>query len=208
MRSVKRVGWNPTEAGERTRMRSTQQFSITLPNDMADMVRGKVASGEYATESEVIRDGLRAMQARDRAVEVWLREQVGPAYDAIKADPSRAVSAQQVRATLAAEHARVTHAHETDGPAKPCRIVGTVGPMKAKPGGWRKDRSEAERPSTTRRIPLPEPVSRIYQAVAESRSPLPWPKVHPGRPFDRFDRGSHRRGGTWPDVIQDVSSWP
>lgn len=47
-------------------MRSTQQFSITLPNEMADAVRAKVATGEYATESEVIRDGLRALLARDR----------------------------------------------------------------------------------------------------------------------------------------------
>jgi antitoxin ParD1/3/4 len=35
---------------------------------------------------------------------LWLREQVAPAYDALKADPSRAVSAGDVRATLAAEH--------------------------------------------------------------------------------------------------------
>jgi antitoxin ParD1/3/4 len=85
-------------------MRSTQQFSITLPNEMADLVKSKVAAGEYATESEVIRDGLRALIARDRAVENWLRDQVGPAYDALKADPSRAVTVDQVRARLAAEH--------------------------------------------------------------------------------------------------------
>ena len=92
-------------------MRSTQQFSITLPPEMAEMVRTKVASGEYATESEVIRDGLRALRLRDRAVENWLREQVAPAYDAIKADPSRAVSVDQVRATLAAEHKRASKPH-------------------------------------------------------------------------------------------------
>ncbi len=88
-------------------MRTTQQLSITLPNDMADAVKAKVRSGEYATESEVIRDGLRALQSRDRAVETWLHTQVGPAYDALKADPSRAVTAAQVRARLAAEHAKV-----------------------------------------------------------------------------------------------------
>ena len=87
-------------------MRSTQQFSITLPHEMADAVRAKVAAGEYATESEVIRDGLRALIARDRAVETWLTNQVGAAYDALKADPSRAVTADQVRARLAAEHAK------------------------------------------------------------------------------------------------------
>ena len=88
-------------------MRTTQQLSITLPNDMADVVKNKVRSGEYATESEVIRDGLRALLARDRAVESWLHNQVGPAYDALKADPpSRAVTVDQVRARLAAEHAK------------------------------------------------------------------------------------------------------
>ena len=87
-------------------MRTTQQMSITLPNDMADVVRTKVRSGEYASESEVIRDGLRALMARDRAVESWLHNQVGPAYDALKADPSRAVTPDQLRARLAAEHAK------------------------------------------------------------------------------------------------------
>ncbi len=85
-------------------MRSTQQLSITLPNEMADLVRAKVAKGEYATESEVIRDGLRTLLARDRAVEDWLRETVVPAYDALKADPSRAVSAQHVRSALSNSH--------------------------------------------------------------------------------------------------------
>ena len=85
-------------------MRTTQQFSITLPNEMADAVKSKVATGEYATESEVIRDGLRALLARDRAVESWLHKQVGPAYDALKADPARAVTIDDVRASLAAEH--------------------------------------------------------------------------------------------------------
>jgi putative addiction module CopG family antidote len=89
-------------------MRSTQQFSITLPNEMAEAVRAKVAAGEYATESEVIRDGLRTLLARDRAVENWLRDQVGSAYDALKVDPSRAVSADQVRARLAGEHRNAT----------------------------------------------------------------------------------------------------
>lgn len=89
-------------------MRSTQQFSITLPNQMADVVKAKVATGEYATESEVIRDGLRALLARDRALESWLVGQVAPAYDALQADPSAALSADQVRARLSAEHLSAT----------------------------------------------------------------------------------------------------
>lgn len=87
-------------------MRTTQQMSITLPNEMAEVVKAKVRTGEYASESEVIRDGLRALLARDRAVEHWLHDQVGPAYDALKADPARAITADQVRARLAAEQTK------------------------------------------------------------------------------------------------------
>ena len=89
-------------------MRTTQQFSITLPNEMADAVKTKVAAGEYASESEVIRDGLRALMARDRAVENWLRQEVAPAYDALKSDPARAVTVDQVRARLATEHRKAS----------------------------------------------------------------------------------------------------
>jgi putative addiction module CopG family antidote len=85
-------------------MRTTQQLSITLPNELADLVKAKVAGGEYATESEVIRDGLRVLLARDRAVERWLHDQVGPAYDALKANPSRAISVEQLRSALASEY--------------------------------------------------------------------------------------------------------
>ncbi|MGD9710203.1 MAG: type II toxin-antitoxin system ParD family antitoxin [Halothiobacillaceae bacterium] len=83
-------------------MRTTRQFSITLPNEMAEAVRAKVAAGEYATESEVIRDGLRVLLARDRVVDAWLCKEVAATYDAMKADPSRAVPADRVKEKLAA----------------------------------------------------------------------------------------------------------
>jgi len=53
---------------------------------------------------------LRALLARDKAVENWLRQEVAPAYDAMKADPSRGRSVADVRASLAAEHKRATKA--------------------------------------------------------------------------------------------------
>jgi antitoxin ParD1/3/4 len=81
-------------------MRTTQQMSITLPKEMAELVRAKVASGEYASESEVIRDGLRSLAARDRAVEAWLQDQVLPAAAALDANPDSAVSLEEMRAHL------------------------------------------------------------------------------------------------------------
>ncbi|WP_244808621.1 MULTISPECIES: type II toxin-antitoxin system ParD family antitoxin [Caballeronia] len=81
-------------------MRTTQQMSITLPNEMAEFVRTKVASGDYASDSEVLRDALRALRERDRAVEAWLRNDVVPAAQALRDDPNRALSVDQVRAAL------------------------------------------------------------------------------------------------------------
>lgn len=87
-------------------MRTTRQMSVTMPHEMAEMVRAKVTSGEYASESEVIRDGLRALAARDRAVESWLRDQVLPAYDRLQADPDRALTSDAVRDRLSAVRAQ------------------------------------------------------------------------------------------------------
>ncbi len=84
-------------------MRSTLQLSVTVPLEMAASIKAKVASGEYASESEVVRDGLRALQARDRAVEDWLRTDVVTIYDAMKKNPGRRRTVEDVRASLAAE---------------------------------------------------------------------------------------------------------
>jgi len=81
-------------------MRTTLSLSITLPLDMAEMVKAKVASGEYASESEVIRDGLRTLAAQDAAVDRWLRDEVVEAYDAHKADPTRTVTLEEGLANI------------------------------------------------------------------------------------------------------------
>lgn len=87
-------------------MRSTQRLRITLPNDLAHALRAKVASGEFATESEVIRDALSLLFAQDRVVEIWLRERVAESYDALKADPSRGVGVATVKDHLAGARKR------------------------------------------------------------------------------------------------------
>jgi Arc/MetJ-type ribon-helix-helix transcriptional regulator len=44
-----------------------------------------------------VRDGLRLLLARDAMVEEWLRRDVADAYDGLVADPSRALTPDQVR---------------------------------------------------------------------------------------------------------------
>ena len=102
------VGLNPTLYRKEVIMRSTKQLSITLPVEMANRVKDKVSAGEYTTESEVIRDGIRALLARDRAIDSWLTRSIAPIYDATKENPARGVSAASVRERLAKEHEAAT----------------------------------------------------------------------------------------------------
>ena len=83
-------------------MRTTQQFSITLPLDMAEMVEGQIKSGSYASVSEVVRDGVRALMERDAAVERWLREEVLAGHSEYLADPSQGVPAEEILARIKA----------------------------------------------------------------------------------------------------------
>jgi putative addiction module CopG family antidote len=77
---------------------------------MAELVRGKVESGEYATESEVIRDGLRALERHNRALDAWLISEAIPALTAMKADPSKGRTGEQVRGSLDAAYKSGTKA--------------------------------------------------------------------------------------------------
>lgn len=81
-------------------MRSTRSLNITLPADVADMIEAKVASGEYATQSDVIRDGLEALADRDTALEQWLLTDVLPVYHDMQIDPEGGVPIKQAHAML------------------------------------------------------------------------------------------------------------
>jgi antitoxin ParD1/3/4 len=79
-------------------------FNVTLPVDLAEMVQDKVASGAYASDSEVVSAGLRtlARQESDEAeTEDWLRRWVAESL----ADPRPSQSAEEVFARLRAHHA-------------------------------------------------------------------------------------------------------
>jgi antitoxin ParD1/3/4 len=78
-------------------MRSTQQFSITLPNEMAEQIEKKVESGAYASVSEVVRDGIRTLLDRDVALEKWLREEVVKSLEEYEADPTSAIPIEKAK---------------------------------------------------------------------------------------------------------------
>jgi antitoxin ParD1/3/4 len=85
-------------------MSTVEKRTVSLPADQARYMDELVAGGGYASASEVVRAGLRALRERDAAVERWLHDEVAPVYDAMQADPGRALSADQVGADLQGHH--------------------------------------------------------------------------------------------------------
>lgn len=86
-------------------MRSSEKRTFSLPEAQAQYIDSLVNAGAYASGSEVVRAGLRALQERDAAVERWLREDVAAAYDAMQASSSRAIPVEDVFAAVRARHA-------------------------------------------------------------------------------------------------------
>ena len=85
-------------------MSATAKRTFSLPSEQAAYIDELVHEGTYASASEVVRAGLRALKDRDAAVERWLREDVAETYDAIRRDPERALPASQVFDELRARH--------------------------------------------------------------------------------------------------------
>ncbi len=83
-------------------MGATQKFRITLPRDLAEVVEEKIRSGGYASASEVVRDGVRALMERDAAVERWLREDVIAGHKEYVLDPSKGIPADEIMPRLRA----------------------------------------------------------------------------------------------------------
>jgi putative addiction module CopG family antidote len=88
-------------------MPDSHALTITLPPHMAALVKAKVASGEYASESDVIHDSLLALQARDEApgaqdqayneaLERFLRTEAVKSYDEYLANPEACMPAEDM----------------------------------------------------------------------------------------------------------------
>ena len=87
-------------------MSEARRRTVSLPPEQSAYVDKLIESGSYNSASEVVQAGVQALQDRDMAIDDWLRNEVAPVHDAMVADPSRGIPAEQVfakvRATLRA----------------------------------------------------------------------------------------------------------
>lgn len=92
-------------------MPATEKRTVSLPVQQGQYIDKLVDTGAYASASEVVRAGLRALEERDAIVENWLRTDVLDTYRELQTDPSRAIPAETVFAGLRdrlAQHRRKT----------------------------------------------------------------------------------------------------
>jgi antitoxin ParD1/3/4 len=77
-----------------------RSMNVSLPEQMEQFVRQKVAVGDYETASEVVREGLRLLKQRDDLWKAKVRSKIKQGMDSIRA--GRSIPAQQVKAEMAA----------------------------------------------------------------------------------------------------------
>ncbi len=81
-------------------MSKMQSLNITLPVELAEWVEKKVASGEYASVSDVVADSLRDAAAEDTALEEWITDEVLPTLDRLEAGAEKTLTVDEVRERL------------------------------------------------------------------------------------------------------------
>lgn len=84
----------------------TEKRIFDLAPEQAGYIDKLVGAGAYASASDVIDAGLKALQERDADLDQWLRDEVLPVMEAMDADPSRAFPADQVFDEMRTLHAK------------------------------------------------------------------------------------------------------
>ena len=85
-------------------MEDGRKFQVTLPPDLADAVERKVASGEFNSAEDVLREGVQVLFERDEPVERWLRDVVLPAHAEYLADPTNVIDGDDILAVVQADY--------------------------------------------------------------------------------------------------------
>jgi antitoxin ParD1/3/4 len=81
--------------------RASRPITVTL-GELQSNVEARVKSGKYASASEVIRAGIRALDREEAAVDSWLKSRIEDAFS----DPRPSVPAEDVFRRLRAHHAK------------------------------------------------------------------------------------------------------
>lgn len=85
-------------------MSGTVKRTVSIDPENSAYIDAQIKAGGYASTSEVVRAGLRALQERDAAVERWLQNEVASTYDAVQSGKTELQSADSVFDDLRSHH--------------------------------------------------------------------------------------------------------
>ena len=81
--------------------RASEPLTVTLPTAQKAFVEERIRLGRFASASEVVRAGLRALEREEAHLDDWMREKVLEALN----DPRPFIPAEDVFAELRARNA-------------------------------------------------------------------------------------------------------
>ena len=85
---------------------ATQEFTITLPKDVVEIIRSKVSSGEYTSESDFVETAIIESLLpipTDSGLDHWIQTEGARRCAAMDADPSRGLTIEEAFAGLEEE---------------------------------------------------------------------------------------------------------
>lgn len=82
-------------------------MNVSLTPELEKLVQQKVKSGRYQTASEVVREALRLLEARDEGRDAWIADLNRKVDEGVRAaDEGRTLPAREARAALRAAKGR------------------------------------------------------------------------------------------------------
>jgi putative addiction module CopG family antidote len=66
-----------------------------LPADLAQFIHDQLGSGKYASEPEIVVDGLRLLRDRERRI-AELRDKIGPALERLERGEGRELNVDEI----------------------------------------------------------------------------------------------------------------
>jgi antitoxin ParD1/3/4 len=86
--------------------------TFSLTEEQAKFIDSAVERGDYASGSEVVREGLRELREDQAILDDWLRREVVPVIDRIRAGKEKLLSPEEVRRSVRREYQRLLKAAE------------------------------------------------------------------------------------------------
>lgn len=98
--ALNHAGNPPSLAVSEERVMDRRRLSIELPEELAEIVDARIASGRNSSASEVIEEALGLLAEQDTPLEPWEERALAAAYDEWKANPTAVYTVEEVRAHL------------------------------------------------------------------------------------------------------------